>query len=165
MQKKLNFNWVIPDILAASSIPSSKEDLEWLVNNQNIKMIITLTEEKLSKKIKYFESVRKELHFKYYHIPTVDGTGFYTHQFEKIVKLFNENKNRNGKMLIHCEGGYGRTSTALTALWMSHYKKNLKDAIHDLKQDNVRPQAIYTLNQLESLKKWEEFLAKKGIIK
>lgn len=165
MIKKLNFSWVIPNVLAASSMPSSKVDLEWLIEKQDIKVIITLTEEKLSKKISYFEAIRKELHFKYYHVPTVDGTGFYTHQFEKIIKLFDENMNRNEKMLIHCEGGYGRTSTALTAIWMSHYKKTLDESIQDLKQDTVRPQAIYTLEQMDSLKKWQDFLTNKWKIK
>ena len=160
MFKKLNFSWVIPNILAASAIPSSEKDLEWLVKKQGISTIISLTEEKLSKKIKYFEKIRKELNFKYYNVPTIDGTGFYIHQFEKIIKIFNESKNSNEKILIHCEGGYGRTSTAITAIWMIHYEKNLQDSISEISKEGIRPQAIYTDIQLESLREWEKILVK-----
>lgn len=158
MIRKLNFSWVIPDLLAASSIPTSKDDLEWIVNKNKIFVILSLTEDKLSKKIKHFSEIRKELQFSYYNIPTADGTGFFPHQFDKIVKIFNNCKNENKKMLIHCEGGLGRTSTALTAIWMNHYKMNLEDSIQGLKRDGIRPQAIYTELQLQSLREWEKKL-------
>lgn len=160
MFKKLNFSWVIFNVLAGSSIPTSKKDLEWLVKNQHIDTIVTLTEDKLTKSINHFADIKKELQFKYYHIPTIDGTGFFPFQYEKIIKLFNDTKNKKERMLIHCEGGYGRTSTALTAIWMDTYNKGLKDSIKDIKKENVRPQAIFTSIQLESLQKWEETLLK-----
>ena len=126
--KKLNFSWVLPNLLAASSIPTSKEDLDWLTHNQGITLIITLTEDSLTKNIKYFYIIRKDFLIMFYHIPTADGTGFFTHQFEKMVKIFNDATKNNFKMLIHCEGGFGRTSTALTAIWMAHYKVRFVEA-------------------------------------
>ena len=160
MSKRLNFSWVIPNLLAGSAIPTSKKDLEWLVNKQKIKTVVSLTEYKLSARIKYFEKIRKELKFKYYNVPTLDGTGFYIHQFEKIIKIFNETKIKNERMLVHCEGGFGRTSTILTAIWMVHYRKKLNESMLDLKKEGVRPQAIYTDLQFESLKEWENIFFK-----
>ena len=158
MMKKLNFSWVLPNLLAASSVPTSKEDLDWLTHNQGISLIISLTEDPLSKNVKYFNTIKKELQLKYYHIPTADGTGFFMHQFEKMVKIFNDAGKNNNKMLIHCEGGFGRTSTALTAIWMAHYKVRFEEAMKELKKDDIRPQLMYTLLQIDSLKEWESNL-------
>ncbi len=156
MLKKLNFSWVIPDVLAGSAMPTSKDDLEWLVKKQKIEIIVTLTENNLSKTIKQFADIKKEFQFKYFHIPTVDGTGFFIYQFEKIIKIFNNSKNKNKKMLIHCEGGLGRTSTVLTAIWMYTYNQGLKESIKDIKKEGIRPQAIFTIIQLQSLEEWEK---------
>ena len=61
-------------------------------------------------------------------------------------------------MLIHCEGGFGRTSTAHTAIWMAHYKVRFEEAKKELKNDDIRPQLMYTLLQIDSLKEWEKKL-------
>ena len=155
MMKRLNFSWVLPNLLAASSILTSKEELDWLAHRQGITLIITLTEDSLIKNIKNFNILRKELQIKYYHIPTTDGTEFSMHQFEKMVKIFNEAINNNDKLLIHCKGGFGLTSTALTAIWMSRFKVRFEEAMKELKKDERRPQLMYTLLQIDSLKEWE----------
>lgn len=158
MFEKLNFSWVIPEFLAASAVPTSKKDFEFLVKKQNIEVIITLTENNLNKYIKNYRDIKSNYVFKQYHIPTVDGTGFYSHQFEKISKIVEENMQKNNRILIHCEGGYGRTSTALAAVWMKLYNKNLEQTVEELKQDGIRPQVIFTDIQVQSLKEWEKYL-------
>ncbi len=158
MIKQLNFSWVIPNVLAASSLPQSRKDLEWLIKKQEIEIIITLTEDNLSRKIQYFNNAKTELQFKHYHIPTIDGTGFHTYQYQKMCKIFKESLLTHRKLLIHCEGGYGRTSTALAAIWMFYYRKDLETSINDLLDKNRRPQAMFTEFQMESLRQWEHFL-------
>ena len=160
MFKKLNFSWIIPNILAGSSIPNSREDIEWLVNKEGIDTIISLTEDNLTKKIKFFRVLKSELHIKHYHIPTVDGTGFYVHQFQKICKIFQDCVTSGNKLLVHCEGGYGRTSTVIVAIWMYFYKKSMDESIKEIKNPKIRPQAIFTKLQIDSLKQWEEILSK-----
>ena len=161
MIKKLNFSWVIPNILAASSLPQSRKDLEWLIEKQNIEVIITLTEDNLSRNIHYFHNLKNELHFKHYHIPTIDGTGFHIYQYQKICKIFKETLLTHRKLLIHCEGGFGRTSTALAAIWMFYFRKDLDESIRELLDKNRRPQAIFTNFQMDSLREWEQFLFSK----
>lgn len=158
MFEKLNFSWVIPDVLAASSVPHFKKDLDFLLRKQGIEVVITLTENNLSKYIKNYKELKTNYQYKHYHIPTIDGTGFFIHQFEKIVKILEENISQNKKILIHCEGGYGRTSTVLVAFWISHYNKALKDSINELKKEERRPQLILTDIQIESLKEWEKIV-------
>ena len=158
MYKKLNFSWVIADTLAASSIPKSKKDLVWLVKNQGVNTIVSLTEEKLTKQIKNFNEIKKELNFKYYSIPTNDGTGFFNHQFEKVIKIFENNFKNKEKMLVHCEGGFGRTSTILIAIWMAHFHKRFEESFEDIKDESIRPQAMITDLQSKSLKEWEAIL-------
>ena len=158
MIKKLNFSWVIPNTLAASSLPQNTKDLEWLVKKENIEVVITLTEDNLSRKVKNFSKIKSELKFKHYHIPTMDGTGFHTYQYQKICKIFKETLVTKRKLLIHCEGGFGRTSTALAAIWMFYYRKDLDTSIKELLEDNRRPQAMFTGIQMDSLREWEKFL-------
>ncbi|MHA1168831.1 MAG: protein-tyrosine phosphatase family protein [Candidatus Hodarchaeales archaeon] len=149
---RLNFSWVIDGQLAASAVPKSKKDLEWLVKKQGIKSIISLNETPLSRHIKYFRDVRKELDFSHHVVSTMDGTGFFAHSFDKIVKLYRTYSKQNLPVLVHCEGGYGRTSTALIAIWIDQKKRSLDEAIEDLKR--IRPQLVTTTIQMESLKKW-----------
>lgn len=158
MKEKLNFSWVIPKVLAASSKPKSKKHLEWLIKEEKIDVIITLTEDSPSSYIKNFRSIMAELGFKHHHISIIDGTGFHIHQYRKLIKLFEANKAKKKKMLIHCGGGLGRTSTALTAIWMSHFDKSLEEAIKELKKDKIRPQLTFTDIQTASLQAWEKIL-------
>lgn len=158
MFKKLNYSWIIPNTLAASSLPKSKNDLEWLVKKEDIEVIITLTEDNLSKIIKNFSQIKSDLKFKQYHIPTIDGTGFHTYQYQKICNIFKETLLTKRKLLIHCEGGLGRTSTALAAIWMFYYRKDLETSIKELLNENRRPQAVFTGMQMDSLREWEKFL-------
>ena len=53
-------------------------------------------------------------------------------------------------------GGFGRTSTALTAIWMNQNNKSIQDAINDLK--DIRPQFMLTSFQKKSLIVWEKYL-------
>ena len=159
--EKLNFSWIIPNVIAASSKPKSKKHLEWLIKEQKINTIITLTEDSPSSYIKNFRTIMAELGFKHHHISIIDGTGFHLHQYRSLVRLFNKNLKEKKKMLIHCAGGLGRTSTALTAIWMVHFDKTLDEAIVDLKKDKIRPQLMFTDIQIASLKAWEKDLLSK----
>jgi protein-tyrosine phosphatase len=158
MREKLNFSWIIPKVIAASSKPKSKKHLEWLVKEEKINVIITLTEDSPSSYIKNFRSIMAELGFKHHHISVIDGTGFHLHQYKKLVQLFENYREEKMKMLIHCGGGLGRTSTALTAIWMAHFDKTLDEAIKDLKKDKIRPQLTFTDIQTASLQAWEKVL-------
>ncbi|OLS20033.1 MAG: hypothetical protein HeimC3_42440 [Candidatus Heimdallarchaeota archaeon LC_3] len=161
MKEKLNFSWIIPNSVAASSKPKSKKHLEWLIKEEKIDTIITLTEDSPSSYIKNFRSIMAELGFKHEHFSIIDGTGFHLNQYRKLVKLFRKNLEEKKRMLIHCGGGLGRTSTALTALWMIHFDKTLDEAIAELKNDKIRQQLTFTDIQIASLKAWEKDLLSK----
>lgn len=152
LNEKLNFSWVIPNQLAASGLPINKADLKWLVKKQNITHIITLTYRTLNKRVKYLQPIKKDLAFKHYHIPTQDGDGFFPHQFDKIINIYNNAVQLEQSVLVHCEGGFGRTSTALTAIWLSINNKSMKQSIKELQK--IRTQLIHTDLQLASLKEW-----------
>ncbi|MFW9996336.1 MAG: dual specificity protein phosphatase family protein [Candidatus Odinarchaeota archaeon] len=154
MIKRLNFSWIIPNQLATSALPRCRTDLEWLIITQKVKCLISLNETPLSKYIKHFNQLKSELGFTHHHIPTPDGTGFFLHQYRKMVDLFIQQENK--PMLIHCTGGYGRTSTALVAIWMNICQLPLTRAIAELKK--IRPQIMLTDIQIDSLRKWEEVL-------
>jgi protein-tyrosine phosphatase len=157
MKQKLNFSWIIENNLGASSIPDSVEKIKWLIS-QDIKVIISLTEHNLSRYIKNFRSMKKTLNFKQYHISTIDGSGFFPHQFLKMNKIYRKAQVERERTLIHCMGGYGRTSTALTGIFMMQENLSLEKAIDELKY--IRPQFMLTPIQKNSLKVWEKYLQK-----
>lgn len=140
--------------LAASGRPKTEKELIWLIKVQHIQSIITLTEDSLKKSIRNFSTIIANLKFSYYHIPANDGQGFYPYQFDKITKLFHENVIKSQPLLIHCDGGYGRTSTALLAIWIHNYQLSLDEASKQLKE--IRDQLIFTDIQAKSLIEWKK---------
>jgi protein-tyrosine phosphatase len=129
-----------------------------LVKTYGIKIVISLTEYSLEKYIKHFYELKKKLALSYYHIPTADGTGFFIHQFEEIISIYETARDKQFPVLIHCAGGIGRTSTALIAIWMYIQKVELDTALSQVKQ--LRPQAMITSIQKHSLELWEKHLYK-----
>lgn len=161
VKNDLNFSWIIENDLAASAIPNSISKLKWLIKENDINIIVSLNESKLTKYVKNFKEIKSKLNFKHYQISTMDGTGFFPAQFMKLNKIYLKAKAEEKSMLVHCTGGFGRTSTALTSIWMFKNKMPLDPAINKLKV--IRTQFMVTSIQKESLRVWEEYLRKMKI--
>lgn len=92
------------------------------------------------------------------HFPIPD---FSAPSIENLLKILHwiEDRVLEGKrVLIHCVGGLGRSGTVAVAWLMYSRKLSLHEALYKVRK--IRPGAVETAEQMEILKKFEQFLSK-----
>jgi len=144
--------WIEEPILLGSSNPTNREleDLYW----EGFRTIISLLDE--SEQTPDYDIVGIEAKgFKRYSIPIQDFTAPALADFEKFVDIVIDSLKK-GKVLVHCQGGIGRTGTMAAAYWI---KKGLSanEAIKKIRKS--MPGAIEIPEQEESLFELEAFIA------
>jgi atypical dual specificity phosphatase len=144
--------WIEEPMLLGSSNPTNRE-LEDLYG-EGFRTIISLLDEK--EQTPYYEIVGIEAKgFKRYSVPLQDFTAPVLADFKTFVDIVIDSLKK-GKVLVHCQGGIGRTGTMAAAYWM---KKGLSanEAIKKIR--NSMPRAIEMPEQEESLFELEAFIA------
>ena len=144
--------WIEEPMLLGSSNPTDR-DLDDLYR-EGFRTIISLLDE--SEQTPYYEAAGVEAKgFKRYSIPIQDFTAPTLADFKKFVDIVKRSLRR-GKVLVHCQGGIGRTGTMAAAYWM---KKGLSanEAIKKIR--NSMPGAIEIPEQEESLFELEAAIA------
>jgi len=136
--------WIDEPKLLGSSNPTNRE-LEDL-SHEGFRTIISLLdqdEQSPSYDIKKMEVVG----FKRYSIPVRDFTAPKLADFQEFLDILTESL-KQGKVLVHCQGGTGRTGTMAAAYWI---KKGLSASKAIEKVRKSRPGAIEIPEQEESL--------------
>jgi atypical dual specificity phosphatase len=152
MKMPRNFSWVIQDEIAGMARPVSVvSDLEFLKDN-GIEAIVSLTELPLHK------TLIEEFGFEYKHIPVADLTSPTQEQIEEFVTFVNNLISSKKKIVVHCDAGIGRTGTML-ACYLVNKGRSAKNAITEVRKK--RPGSIETMEQEETIEKYEEKVQKK----
>ncbi|MCF6155967.1 MAG: protein phosphatase [Candidatus Brocadia sp.] len=147
-----NFSWVIQDEIAGMARPLSiVADLEFLKDN-GIEAIVSLTELPLPK------TLIEEFGFEYKHIPIVDLASPTQEQIEDFVSFVNGLIFSKKRIVVHCDAGIGRTGTMI-ACYLVSKGCNAKKAIAEVRKR--RPGSIETMEQEDTIIKYEERLLKK----
>ena len=97
----------------------------------------------------------EEKGFKRYSIPIQDFTAPVFADFKEFVDIVIDSLKK-GKVLVHCQGGIGRTGTMGAAYWI---KKGLSASEAIKKIRKSMPGAIEMPEQEESLFELEAFIA------
>ncbi|MCC7240126.1 MAG: dual specificity protein phosphatase family protein [Planctomycetia bacterium] len=152
MQIPRNFSWVIEGEIAGMARPISLvSDLEFLKDN-GIEAIVSLTELPLHK------TFIEEFGFEYKHIPVVDLTSPTQGQIDEFVAFINSLTSSKKKTVVHCDAGIGRTGTML-ACYLVSKGYSAQKAVTEVRRK--RPGSVETLEQEDTIIKYEERLLKK----
>jgi atypical dual specificity phosphatase len=140
--------WIEEPILLGSSNPTERE-LEDLYR-LGFRTIISLLDE--DEQSPYYDiKEMEEKGFKRYSIPIRDFTAPTLADFKKFLDIVSDSL-KQGKVLVHCQGGTGRTGTMAAAYWI---KKGLSAKKAIAKTRKSRPGAIGSPEQEEALQGFE----------
>jgi atypical dual specificity phosphatase len=145
----LNFSYLIPGVLAGSSMPRGRQDLERLVD-EGIEVLVTAMEESLN------EDLVKDVGLEYHYYPVPPYGTPTLQQINGFVELVNTNRVMNRPVAIHCFMGWGRTGTLLAAYLISE-GMNADEAINEVREK--RSGSIETRGQEQILYRYAQDLA------
>lgn len=114
----MRISWIEPDLLAASAMPYSPYDFQWLAQ-QGIRGIVNLTEIPSTAHEAVTDDFLNKLGLRVLHLPIVDmhapdDLSYVT----RLTEFVDELNAQRQAALIHCEAGVGRTGTMLHAYYL-----------------------------------------------
>lgn len=145
------FFWIIPNKLAGASAPWGIDDLKYWWS-QGIRAVVILLEDyEMDVTIDSYRDVGFDVLWK----PIKDMTAPDMSTLLEIVRWINKKIEEKKPVLVHCYGGLGRTGTILAAYLVYKGMDPMK-AVEFVR--SVRPGAIQTISQLESVVLFKDFL-------
>ena len=147
-KKPTNFSWLLDNNLAGSGIPTSKSEVDWVVMQQNIQAIVTMTEYALPK-----EWIRD---VNYLHVPTPDLTAPSLDELDHAVDFIHKQIQEKHPVMVHCAAGLGRAGTVLACYFVKYHKYTARDVIEMIR--NKRPGSIQSQVQETAIKYYEKQL-------
>ena len=145
--------WIDEPMLLGSSNPTNRQLEEFY--GEGFRTIISLLDE--DEQSPYYDIKKMEvMGFKRYSIPVEDFTAPKLADFQEFLDTLTKSL-RQGKVLVHCQGGTGRTGTMAAAYWI---KKGLSASKAIEKVRKSRCGAIEMREQEESLFELEASIEK-----
>jgi len=142
-----NFSWIIENKLAGSAIPTSIDEVKWVID-QGVKSIVTIREETLD------ESWVKDVN--YLHILSNDMS---VPEFDDLiyaVDFIHRRITNNEPVLVHCLAGMGRTGVILACYLIKYQKMSASEATEKIREE--RPGSIQSYPQEEIIFRFEKSL-------
>ena len=130
-KRPTNFSWLIDEKLAGSGMPTSYDELEWILD-QGVKSIVTMTENALP------ENWIKDID--YLHVPTPDLTAPDMDKIDSAVDFIHKQISENHSVMVHCAAGMGPAGTILACYLVKYQKYSAQDAITKVRKE--RPGSI-----------------------
>lgn len=144
------FGWVIEGQLAGSGRLMSPLQLAWATSH-GIKSVVTIREFPLD--ASWFSS-RNDI--KYRHIKVKDHSAPPMEDLGEIA-TYIENEIKQGRpVIVHCNGGSGRTGTVLAAYFMKKNGLTAQQAVRKVKE--IRGRTASHKKQLDTLEEYEKYL-------
>ena len=134
------FSWLIENKLAGSGIPTSINEVQWVIE-QGVKSIVTVREEPLDddwvKNVNYLH-----VHSNDMSVPEFDD-------LVSTVDFIHRRITNNEPVMVHCLAGMGRTGTLLACYLVKYQKMSADDAIQKVREE--RPGSIQSYPQEEMI--------------
>jgi len=132
------FSWLIENKLAGSGIPTSIEEVQWIIE-QGVKSIITIREEPLDddwiKDVNYLHVMSNDMG-----VPEFDD-------LVHVVDFIHKRITSNEPVMVHCLAGMGRTGTILACYLVKYQNMSADEAIQKIREE--RPGSIQSFSQEE----------------
>ena len=140
-----NFSWLIEGKLAGSAIPTSFEEIKWLVDG-GVKSIVTVREESLD------DDWIKNINYLHIHSNDMGVPEF--EDLAKAVDFIHQRITNNEPVMVHCLAGLGRTGTILACYLIKYQKLSADDSIQKVRES--RPGSIQSFPQEEIIFQFEK---------
>ena len=140
-----NFSWLIEGKLAGSAIPTSFEEIKWLVDG-GVKSIVTVREESLD------DDWIKNINYLHIHSNDMGVPEF--EDLIKAVDFIHQRITNNEPVMVHCLAGLGRTGTILACYLIKYQKLSADDSIQKVRES--RPGSIQSFPQEEIIFQFEK---------
>ena len=145
---KLNFSWVIEDIIAGHEAPSSEQDLVWL-KQQGVLSLVRLVE--LDKAEVNVDQVKKGGLWDC-HEPVPDFNVPDPDQIDRIIRFVDSSITIGRPVGVSCRFGQGRTGTIL-ACYLVKRGQDATAAINEVRYR--RPGSIENVRQEDAVRSYE----------
>ena len=146
-QAPRHFDWMIPERLVATALPSS-DDLREL-KRQGIDVIISLSSGTPSREL------LEELSLKHHHFPMSDMSAPEVGLVERFVGILEHELDQGQNVAVHCGAGLGRTGTLLACYFVNE-GLSADEAIQRVRKH--RPGSIESHQQEEAVHRYAEHL-------
>ena len=146
-KKPDNFSWLIEGKLAGSAIPTSIDEIQWIID-QGVKSIVTVREEPLDNE--WIKDV------KYLHVTSNDMSVPAFVDLVSSVDFIHRRITNNEPVMVHCLAGMGRTGTLLACYLIKHQKMSADEALQKVREE--RPGSIQSFQQEEIIFQFEKSL-------
>ena len=141
------FSWLIENKLAGSGIPTSIDEVQWVIK-QGVKSIVTIREESLD------ESWIKDVN--YLHVLSNDMGVPEFDDLVHTVDFIHLRITNNEPVLVHCLAGMGRTGVILACYLVKYQKMSASEATEKVRKE--RPGSIQSYPQEEIIFQFEKSL-------
>jgi len=132
------FSWLIENKLAGSGIPTSINEVQWVIE-QGVKSIVTVKEEPLD------DDWIKDVNYLHVHSNDMGVPEF--DDLVSAVDFIHSRITNYESVMVHCLAGLGRTGTILACYLVKYQNKSADEAIQKVREE--RPGSIQSFPQEE----------------
>ena len=146
-----NFTWIIDDLIAGMSRPFGRSDFGEL-RSHGVSALVSLTEDSPQ------EDLVSEAGLNHYSFPIRDMSVPSPEDVDTVIEVIRKERDKGGRVAIHCGAGLGRTGTVLACYLVSE-GHCAEDAIRTVRAR--RPGSVETVEQEAFVASYERRLRPK----
>ncbi|HLI45687.1 MAG TPA: dual specificity protein phosphatase family protein [Geobacterales bacterium] len=153
----MNFNWIIKNQLAASSMPHDEEDIK-RISKEKVNAILCLAQESELpfKDIKTYELLLAKYGIELKHKPIIDFSAPNLIDLNECLEWIDQQLRNGKKVMVHCRAGLGRTGTVVSCYLVKKLALSAEEAINFVRR--IRPGSVETYSQILAVKLYEKYV-------